>query len=204
MKRIGKLRIIPIFAPEKPEQAVQVASALQEAGLDILEITFRSPVAEQAVRAVLKEYPDMLVGAGTLLAVDQLQRAVEAGAKFGVSPGFSEVVTAKAFDMNLPFLPGVLSPSEISRALALGCKLLKFYPTEVMGGLRLLETLSTPFAHTGVKLVPTGGITAENAPGYLALPIVTAVAGSWLAPPDVVKSEDWKQVKRLATAALNL
>lgn len=204
MQRIGKLRILPIATVHNTDQALHVAEALQEGGLDIVEFTFRSGPADSFVAAVLKSFPNMLVGAGTILRVDQLQRAVDAGARFGLAPGLNEVIISRAFDLDLPFLPGVLTPSEISRAIAIGCKLLKFFPAEHSGGVDMLNAVATPFAGTGVKFVPTGGITMTNATDYLALPTVSAIAGTWLVPHDILELKNWNHITRLATAALNL
>ncbi|MBN1669613.1 MAG: bifunctional 4-hydroxy-2-oxoglutarate aldolase/2-dehydro-3-deoxy-phosphogluconate aldolase [Kiritimatiellae bacterium] len=204
MKRIGKLRIIPIAAVDNEEDGLHVAEALQKAGLDIIEFTLRCPAAEPCIKRVLKAFPNMLVGAGTLLNVDHLQRAIDAGAKFGVAPGLNEVVMSKAFEMHLPFIPGVMTCSEISRAIAVGCKQLKFFPAEALGGVRLLQAISVPFEHTGVRFIPTGGITVENAAAYLDLPLVSAVAGTWIVPRDVVQLKNWNEITRLAMAALSL
>jgi 2-dehydro-3-deoxyphosphogluconate aldolase/(4S)-4-hydroxy-2-oxoglutarate aldolase len=169
-----------------------------------IEVTFRTAGAAAAIARIRQALPTMQVGAGTLLSADQVKQAVDAGAQFGVSPGLSEAVLNAARSANLPLFPGVLTPTEVARALELGCKHLKFFPAEAAGGVNLLQTLAGPFGHTGVKFVPSGGITAANLPHYLALPQVAAVGGSWMAERKLVALKAWSQITALTAGALHV
>ncbi len=196
INRILQKRVVPVVTIEKAEDAAPLARALRDGGLDIIEIPFRTAAAEQCLRNIKKAFPDMLVGAGTLLTVDQLKRARAAGAQFGVAPGLNETVVKAALDLGMPFVPGVATASEVECALALGCKLLKLFPADVLGGVKLLRAFTGPFGHTGVKFIPLGGVNAQNATDYLALPIVAAVGGSWLADKKLVAGKNWAEITR--------
>jgi 2-dehydro-3-deoxyphosphogluconate aldolase/(4S)-4-hydroxy-2-oxoglutarate aldolase len=204
MQRIFEKRIVPVAVIDKAEDAVPLAEALLAAGIDIIEITFRTPAAEQSIRNVRKTHPDMLVGAGTILDTEQLQRAFDAGARFAVAPGLNEAVVSKSLSLKLPFVPGVMTPSDVERGLALGCKLQKFFPAEVAGGVKMLKALAGPYAHTGVKFIPLGGVNAANAREYLALPIVAAVGGSWMVERKLIADKDWPAIRTLTTEAARL
>jgi len=204
MQRIFEKRIVPVAVIDKADDAVPLAEALLAAGIDIIEVTFRTPAAEQSIRNVRKAHPDMLVGAGTILDTAQLQRAFDAGARFAVAPGLNETVVSKSLSLKLPFVPGVMTPSDVERGLALGCKLQKFFPAEVAGGVKMLKALAGPYAHTGVKFIPLGGINATNAPEYLALPIVAAIGGSWMVERKLIVDRDWPAIRTLATEAVRL
>ena len=204
MQRIFEKRIVPVAVIDKADDAVPLAEALLAAGIDIIEVTFRTPAAEQSIRNVRKAHPDMLVGAGTILDTAQLQRAFDAGARFAVAPGLNETVVSKSLSLKLPFVPGVMTPSDVERGLALGCKLQKFFPAEVAGGVKMLKALAGPYAHTGVKFIPLGGVNATNAPEYLALPIVAAIGGSWMVERKLIVDRDWPAIRTLATEAARL
>jgi 2-dehydro-3-deoxyphosphogluconate aldolase/(4S)-4-hydroxy-2-oxoglutarate aldolase len=146
----------------------------------------------------------MCIGAGTLLTAEQVQRAVDAGAQFGVSPGLNEAVLAAAHKNKTPFFPGVMTPTEVDRALNLGWKHLKFFPAAAAGGVAMLKALAGPFAHTGVQFVPTGGINAENLPDYLALPQVAAIGGSWMAERKLVTEKAWSKITALTAEAMKI
>ena len=204
MNRILQKRVVPIAVLEKAEDAVPLARALQAGGLDIIEVTQRTAAAERCIRNIKQAFPGMLVGAGTLLTVDQVKRAHTAGAQFGVAPGLNETVVKAALDLGMPFVPGVATPSEVERALALGCKLQKLFPADVLGGVKLLRAFTGPFGHTGVKFIPLGGVNAQNAADYLALPIVAAIGGSWLADKKLVAEKNWSEITRLTTEIVAL
>jgi 2-dehydro-3-deoxyphosphogluconate aldolase / (4S)-4-hydroxy-2-oxoglutarate aldolase len=197
MNRILQKRVVPVVTIDKAEDAVPLAEALRAGGLDIIEIPFRTAVAEQCVRNIKKAFPDMLVGAGTLLEVAQVKRAHAAGAQFGVAPGLNDTVVKASLDLGMPFVPGVATATEVERALALGCKLLKLFPADVLGGVKLLKALAGPYGHTGVKFIPLGGVNAQTAPDYLALPIVAAIGGSWLANKKLIAEKNWAEITRL-------
>jgi 2-dehydro-3-deoxyphosphogluconate aldolase/(4S)-4-hydroxy-2-oxoglutarate aldolase len=204
MNRILQKRVVPIAVLERAEDAVPLAEALQAGGLDIIEVTQRTDAAEQCIRNIKKAFPGMLVGAGTLLTVDQVKRAKAAGAEFGVAPGLNEMVIKASLDLGMPFVPGVATPSEVECALALGCKLQKLFPADVLGGVKLLKAFTGPFGHTGVKFIPLGGVNAQNAADYLALPIVAAIGGSWLASKKLVAEKNWAEITRLTAEIVAL
>lgn len=204
MKRIMEKRVIPAATIDSPEEAVRLAQALMDGGLDVLEITFRTESAAEAIARVSASCPQMLIGAGTLLTTDQVRKARAAGAQFGVAPGLNENVVRTAQQMNMPMIPGVVTPGEIERGVGLGCMLLKFFPAEPMGGVELLKALAGPYAHTGVKFVPTGGISGGNARAYVDLPIVAAVGGSWMVSSKLIKAGNWEEITRLSQEAVAL
>ena len=167
-----------------------------------IEITFRTPKAAQCINALRRALPSMIVGAGTLLETGQVEEAAGAGAQFGVAPGVNTKTIAKAMDLGLPFIPGVMTASEIERGLEAGCKLLKFFPAEAAGGVKMLKALAGPFVHTGLKFMPSGGIGAGNLADYLALPMVSAIGGAWLAEQQLITAKDWATITGLAAQAL--
>jgi 2-dehydro-3-deoxyphosphogluconate aldolase/(4S)-4-hydroxy-2-oxoglutarate aldolase len=199
---ISRTRVLPVVVIEDAAHAVPLAEALAAGGLPTIEITLRTPAALAAITAIRQALPQMLVGAGTILSVEGLQQAVDAGAQFGVAPGFSEVVVARAQALKLPFFPGVMTPGEVERARTAGCDVLKFFPAEAAGGLTMLQALAGPYSHTGVKFIPTGGIKRESLAAYLALPIVFAVGGSWLAEKKLLVAKDWQAITALAADAV--
>ena len=202
MKQILEKRLIPAATVEKVDDAVPLAEALLAGGLDVIEITFRTQAAEEAIRRVVTRFPEMLVGAGTVLTEDQLKRAIGVGIQFAVAPGLNADLITESMFSNVPFIAGVATPTEIDRGIALGCKLLKFFPADALGGVKTLKAFAGPFAHTGVKFVPTGGINAANAPEYLALPVVAAVGGSWMVAEKFIKEKNWAEITRLTREAL--
>jgi len=199
-----KQRLLCIAVVDDPDDAMPLAEALLAGGLRTMEIPFRTAAAAESVKRIRELLPEMAIGAGTLLTIDQVQRAVAAGAQFGVAPGLNELVLQAAQECRLPFFPGVLTPTEVDRALNLGWKHLKFFPAEPAGGAPLLQALAAPFAHTGVKFVPTGGITAARLSDYLAVPEVAAVGGSWMAGRKLVAEKAWSKITALTAGALEV
>ena len=199
-----KQRLVCVAVIDKTEDAVPLAEALLAGGLNCIEVTFRTAGAAESIARIRKALPNAVVGAGTLLTADQVKQAVDTGAQFGVSPGLSEAVSKAAHDAKLPLFPGVVTPSEIMRALELGWKHLKFFPAETFGGVNALKALAGPFGHTGVKFVPTGGITAATLPNYLAIPQVAAVGGSWMAERKLVAEKNWAKVTALTAEAMKV
>lgn len=186
--------VIAVLMLDDLSAAVPVAEALLQGGVDCIELTLRTPVAMQALHQIRKEVPDMQVGVGTILTLDQVNEVKEAGARFGVAPGMNPRVVAEARRIGLPFAPGVCTPTDIELAVEQGCRLLKFFPSEPCGGLSYLRTIAAPFAHLGVKYIPLGGVGAKNAEEYLNEPSVLALGGSWLAPRDLIQKGDWKGI----------
>ena len=202
MNQILQKRIVPVAVIDKLEDAVPLANALLAAGLDIIEVTFRTAAAADCVRAITQAHPGMLVGVGTLLEISQVKQARAAGAKFGVAPGLNDVVVRASLDAGMPFVPGVATASEVERGLELGCKLQKLFPADVLGGVKLLKALAGPYGHTGVKFIPLGGVNAQNMAEYLALPIVAAIGGSWIVDKKLIAEKNWTKITALTKEAL--
>jgi 2-dehydro-3-deoxyphosphogluconate aldolase/(4S)-4-hydroxy-2-oxoglutarate aldolase len=193
--------VIPVVVIEKAAQAVPLARALARGGVPVIEITLRTDAALEAIRLAAAEVPEAVVGAGTLRSATDVEAAKAAGARFGVSPGISPALIEAAKGADLPLLPGVATASEILIGLEHGLDRFKLFPAEAVGGIALLKSLAGPFP--GVGFCPTGGITLESAPRYLALPNVICVGGSWLAPQTALDAGDWDAVARLARAAVD-
>lgn len=204
IERILAKRIVPVVVLDHVESAEPLAEALLEGGLDIMEITFRTPAAEESIRRIAARFPEILLGAGTLLDKGQVRRAKDAGALFGLAPGLNPEIVRTARDLGLQFSPGVMTPGEVEQALELGCKLLKFFPAEVAGGVAMLKALAGPYGHTGVKFIPTGGITSGNLTEYLNLPVVAAIGGSWMVDKQLVNNGKWAEITQLTREALNV
>lgn len=202
--RILAKRIVPVVVLDNAENAEPLAEALLEAGLNIIEVTFRTDAAEESIRRIAKRFPELLLGAGTLLDAGQVKQARDAGAVFGLAPGLNPETIAAAREVGLQFSPGVMTPSEVEQALALNCKLLKFFPAEAAGGVKMLKSLAGPYAHTGVQFTPTGGITADNLQDYLKLKVVAAIGGSWMVSPALIQEKNWAEITKLTREALEL
>jgi len=199
-----KQRLVCVAVIDKVDDAVPLAQALIAGGLNCIEVTFRTAGAAESIARIRKALPDAVVGAGTLLTADNVKQAVDAGAQFGVSPGLSEAVSKAAHDQEFPLFPGVITPTEIMAAMELGWKHLKFFPSETFGGVNALKALIGPFGHTGVKFIPTGGITVATLPNYIAIPQVAAVGGSWMAERKLVAEKDWAKITALTAEAMKV
>jgi len=193
------ISVIPVLTIERARDAVPLARALFEGGLSVIEVTLRTAAAPSAIAAIARELPQVVVGAGTLLRAADIATAVHAGARFLVSPGMIPELAAAALSAELPYLPGVATPSEVMAARALGICVMKLFPAEALGGTAWLKALAPVFP--GVAFCPTGGIDEANAAEYLALPNVPMVGGSWMAPKDAIAAGDWRRVRRLAERA---
>jgi 2-dehydro-3-deoxyphosphogluconate aldolase/(4S)-4-hydroxy-2-oxoglutarate aldolase len=191
--------VIPVIVVEQLEHAVPLAQALVAGGVKVLEVTLRTPVALAAIEAMARAVPEAIVGAGTLRSAADVRAARSAGARFGVSPGYTRDIGAACRDAGLPLLPGVATASEVMAASADGHLFLKFFPAAASGGVPMLKALAGPFPD--IAFCPTGGISAETAPQYLALPNVRVVGGSWLTPAAALRAGDWARVTRLAREA---
>lgn len=194
--------VIPVIALDSPEAALPLADALIDGGLPVAEITFRTDAARASIGIIAKERPDMLVGAGTVLSEDQVDAAAEAGARFGLAPGFDDATLAHAQARGLPFAPGVMTPSELQAALRAGCGMVKFFPAMQAGGPKMLKSLIGPFAHTGVSVNPTGGVTLDNMAEWFALPEVRAVGGTWIATREDIAAGAWARITKNAREAV--
>jgi 2-dehydro-3-deoxyphosphogluconate aldolase/(4S)-4-hydroxy-2-oxoglutarate aldolase len=194
--------VVPVLKIDDAKNAVPLARALAKGGLGVIEITMRTPAALEAIRRAASEVPEAVVGAGTILNAKQFDEAARAGSKFIVSPGCTRQLFDVARDSDVPLLPGAITPGEMMAALEEGLDFLKFFPAEQAGGATFLKSLASPFA--GLRFCPTGGVSAKNAPDYLALPNVVCVGGSWIAPDEAVKSGDWAMIEKLAREAAGL
>ena len=194
--------VIPVLAFDSVEQGEHVSRALYAGGVKVLEITLRTPAGLQAIERASQLAPDIVVGVGTITRPEHCALAKKAGAQFGVSPGLTKDVHKAAQDAGLPLLPGVMTPTDILVALELGYEIVKFFPAQQAGGIAMLQAFQGPFPM--LKFCPTGGITAETAPTFLALPNVVCVGGSWLTPKAALAAENWDEVTRLARGASEL
>jgi 2-dehydro-3-deoxyphosphogluconate aldolase / (4S)-4-hydroxy-2-oxoglutarate aldolase len=199
---LSRVPVVPVVVVDDPAHAVPVARALVAGGLPVIELTLRTPVALDAIRAIASEVPEILVGAGTIVTPGQAKEALDAGAQFLVSPGSTPSLLGAMADTGLPFLPGTATVSEVLAVLEAGYTELKFFPAEASGGAAFLKSVAAPVP--AARFCPTGGITAATAPSYLALPNVGCVGGSWLTPADALASGDWGRVTELARAAAAL
>ena len=191
---LRQLKVVPVLVVERVEFAVPLADALIEGGLPIAEVTFRTRHAADVICRIRAERLNVTVGAGTVLSVEDLMRAFEAGAMFGVAPGLNRTVAADARDMQFPFFPGVMTPSDIESALSLGFRMLKFFPAAAAGGVAMLKSLVAPYAHLGVEFIPTGGINLSNLRLYLDGPHVAAVGGTWIASAEDISRQAWGEI----------
>ena len=202
--KVSAAGVVAVLVIDDANDAVLLARALLSGGVDVMELTLRTPAALDALRAIRREVPEMTAGIGTILTVDQLHAAREAGAAFGVSPGCNPLLLAAAREAGFPFGPGIATPSDIEVALQHGAKLLKFFPAEQLGGLAYLRAIAAPYAHLGLRYIPLGGLTAANAGTYLDDPLIAAIGGSWIAPRDAIKARDWTTIETNARAARDI
>jgi len=198
---MGKTGLMPVLTVERVEDAVPIAEALMAGGLPMAEVTFRTEAAGKAIAAMSK-VPGLFLGAGTILKPEQVDQAIDLGARFGLSPGFNPKVAARALEKKFPFIPGVMTPSEMGMALDMGFSVQKFFPAESAGGAAYLKAVSAPMR--GIRFVPTGGIAPENLPAYLALPSVLCIGGSWVATPKLVQDRNFAEITRLAKMAVEV
>jgi 2-dehydro-3-deoxyphosphogluconate aldolase/(4S)-4-hydroxy-2-oxoglutarate aldolase len=204
MKLLLQRRVLYIAIFDHFEDTLPVCEALLAGGLDILELPLRTSHALKSITAIRKTFPQMHVGAGTVLSVDQLKQAIDAGATFAVAPGLNEKIVTAARELNIPFIPGVMTPSEVDRALELDCRIQKLFPISVLGGPAMAKALAGPYAHTGVKFIPMGGVNQQNAAEYLSMPIVAALGGTWLADRKLIAEKNWPRMTELTQAVMKL
>ena len=199
MERLANSVVVPVVVLDRVEDAVPTARAMAACGVDTMEITFRTACAPDAIKAVADNCPDVLVGAGTIINVEQAKLAVAMGAKFIVSPGFSEEVVAWCVENNSAVAPGCVTPTEIMGALKYGLKMVKFFPANVYGGLNAMKNLSAPFV--GLKFLPTGGVNTSNIKEYWDAPFIHAVGGSWVCPKADIAAGNWDKITKLCAEA---
>ena len=199
MERLANSIVVPVVVLDKVEDAVPTAKAMAAGGVDTMEITFRTACAPECIKAVAENCPDVLVGAGTIVNLDQCKLAIEMGAKFIVSPGFSEEIVAYCVENGIPVAPGCVTPTEIMGALKYGLKMGKFIPANVYGGLKALKNLAGPFV--GLKFLPTGGVNNDNIKEFIDTPFIHAVGGSWVCPKAEIAAGNWDKITELCISA---
>lgn len=194
LSQVASMGIVPVIAIEKVEHALPLADALIAGGLPVIEVTFRTAAAAEVIRLLAEERPQLIVGAGTVLTGENLKTAKMCGAKFAVSPGLNPNIVRQAREIGMPFAPGIATPSDIELALAEGCTFLKFFPAEALGGVPMIEALSAPYQHTGVKFMPTGGVSMANLESYLRVKTVATVGGTWVAKKEDFAAGQWSAI----------
>ena len=199
MERLANSVVVPVVVLEKVEDAVPTAKAMAAGGVDTMEITFRTACAPQCIKAVSENCPEVLVGAGTIVNLEQCKLAVEMGAKFIVSPGFDEEVVRWCVEHGIAVCPGCVTPTEIMAAMKCGLGLVKFFPANVYGGLKALKNLSAPFG--GMKFLPTGGVNNDNIKEFIDTPFIHAVGGSWVCPKADIAAGNWEKITQLCVGA---
>lgn len=197
--RLARAGVVPVVVLEHAKDAVPTAKAMAAGGIDVMEITFRTAAAADSIRAVSENCPEMLVGAGTVITLEQCKKAVASGAKFIVAPGFDEEVVRWCVENNVPVTPGCVTPTEIMAAMKLGLKVVKFFPAGVYGGLSAMKALSGPFG--GIKFIPTGGVNAQNLAEYISAPFIHAVGGSWVCPKADISAGNFEKITALCREA---
>ncbi len=199
---IGSYKIVPVIVINDSSDAVPLAESLNEAGLPVAEITFRTNAAKESIASISKKFPDMLLGAGTVLSIDQVKSAVGAGAKYIISPGLNPKVVEYCLNNNIPITPGVATPTEIERALELNLNVVKYFPAEALGGINYLKAVAAPFGD--LKFIPTGGIDEKNITAYLKFPKVLACGGSWMVKNELISEKKFDVIINLSREAVKI
>ena len=201
-EKIKEMGIVPVVVLEDAMDAKPLAKALCEGGLPCAEVTFRTAAAKESIRIMLEEYPEMFVGAGTVLTTRQVDEAIEAGAKFIVSPGFDPKIVDYCLEKDIPVFPGCITPSEVAQAVKRGLKVVKFFPAEPAGGISMIKAMAAPY--TGIRFMPTGGINAKNLEDYLSCDKILCCGGSWMVKGDLVKAGEFDKIRELTAEAKKL
>ncbi|MDW5288053.1 bifunctional 4-hydroxy-2-oxoglutarate aldolase/2-dehydro-3-deoxy-phosphogluconate aldolase [Formosa sp. PL04] len=196
IKRIDDAGVIAVLVIENLKHALPVAEALLKGGVDAVELTLRTPVALDAAKLIKKEFPQINLGFGTVLTVDQVKAVVDLGADFAVAPGCNPKILKEAYDKKLSFAPGIVTPSDIEIALEHGCRVLKLFPAVTSGGMENLKNMVAPYSYLGLSFIPLGGINIANSRSYLESNLITAVGGSWLAKKDLIEAENWDAITK--------
>ena len=202
LEKISENRLVPVIKIDRVEDAVPLCRTLKEGGLPVAEITFRTEAAEESIRRVYNAYPDILLGAGTVLTVDQVKRAVDAGAAYIISPGFNRKVVEYCVEKNIAVTPGAVTPTEVQYLIEYGLEVVKFFPAEQAGGINMIKALAAPFPQ--MKFMPTGGISAKNILDYLAFKKVIACGGSWMVKEDMIAGGRFDEIRTLVSEAVAL
>lgn len=202
IKKFEDIKVVPVVVLNDAENAIPLAKALCDGGLPCAEVTFRTDAAEESIRLMHEAYPEMLIGAGTVLTTEQVERAVSAGASFIVSPGFDIEIVDYCIEKNIPVFPGCITPSEIAQAVKRGLKVVKFFPAEQFGGVDTIKALAAPYV--GLKFMPTGGINAGNIKDYLECKPVIACGGSWMVKGNIIEAKEFDRIKEMTVTAVSI
>lgn len=202
INKIKELGVIPVIAIDDANDALELGKALIEGGLPVAEITFRTAAGKDAISIMAKEYPDMLIGAGTVLSIEQVKEAISVGAKFIVSPGFDPEVVDYCLENNIPIFPGCVTPSEVMQAIKRGINIVKFFPAGEFGGLKMIKAISGPFQN--IKFIPTGGVNADNLRDYMSSDKVLACGGTWIAKKDLINNKEFEKIKGIVKEAVSI
>lgn len=202
IQRLKDNPLLPVIVLDDLDDTVPLAEALLAGGLSVIEITMRTPAAVEAISILKKHYPEMLIGAGTVTSIELAQRAIDAGASFGLAPGLNTDVVGYFQSNDVLFIPGIMTPSELERGLSLGCKMFKYFPAEQAGGIRFLKSISSPYESYGVSFCPTGGLTLSNMADYIALPSVSNIGGTWLATRQQIAQKEWSVITQQVKQAI--
>ncbi|PKL83562.1 MAG: 2-dehydro-3-deoxyphosphogluconate aldolase [Ignavibacteriae bacterium HGW-Ignavibacteriae-3] len=202
LEQIGSYGIVPVIVIEDTDNAVPLSQSLIEGGLPVAEVTFRTGAARKSIERIAKTFPDMLIGAGTVLSIDQVKSAVDSGAKYIISPGLNPKVVEYCVSENIPVTPGIATPSDIERALEFNLEVVKYFPAEALGGLNYLKAISAPYGN--LKFIPTGGIDEKNLLSYLQFSKVLACGGSWMVKSDLISNKKFNEIKQLSENALSI
>lgn len=202
MSSLHQFPVIPVIVLDDANDAVPLAESLLAGGLNIIEVTFRTEAAAESIERITKAFPEMQVGAGTVVTPEQAKRAIDAGSKFGLAPGTDPETIAYFKAQGVPFIPGIMTPSDIQAAIKAGCTSLKFFPAGAAGGPDLLRAMAAPYVNLGVQFCPTGGVSLDNMNDYLSMPEVFAIGGSWLATKRQIQAKDWATITQQVKEAL--
>jgi len=204
VKALREKGILAVMVIEDADDAVPVARALVEGGITAMELTLRTPAAMTALERIVREVPEMMSGVGTIITTDQVHAVKAAHANFGVSPGYNPRIVAEAIRIGLPFAPGISIASEIEACVEVGCRVLKFFPAENMGGLKYLEAINNPYGFLGLQYIPLGGLNLQNLTSWLEKDYILAVGGSWIAPKNLIKQKAWDTIRENAREAMKI
>ena len=204
VKALGKVKVVPVLAIEKVDDGVKMCEVLNRCGLKAAEITFRTKAAEEIIKEAAGQFPDLVLGAGTVLNKDDLHRAFNAGAGFAVSPGLNPVIAEEAIKSGYPFFPGFCTPSELEQIMQFGITMVKFFPAEAMGGTKMLSNIIAPYKHLGIKVMPTGGVNTGNLGDYLSIPQIPCAGGTWVGKADDINAGNWDKIESIVKDAVEL
>lgn len=204
VEALAKVKVVPVLAIEKVEDGIKMCEILNECGLKAAEITFRTKAAEGIIKEAAIRFPELVLGAGTILTLDELHRAFNAGAQFAVAPGLNPVIVEEAVKSAYPFFPGFCTPSELEQIMQYGIRMMKFFPAEAMGGTKMLANFIGPYKHMGIKVMPTGGVNTANLGDYLSIPQIPCAGGTWVGKAADIEAGEWDKISGIVKDAVTL